>query len=185
MSAAYTYISAPFHKLALQGPVEISVLVFIVRSQRIWSQGEGCTGFQQAHAQLIVFMRTRESGIKPSHAVEEFCLERHIATEEIAIAKSVTRLAHRMKFVLPPGAHEATQVTDASLHDRNIRTHNHQAWLLGMSTYVRHDHRRFWFNVVIKEEQQRSASRGRTTIARCGRPLVVPRKHDNAQGERR
>jgi hypothetical protein len=44
-----------------------------------------------------------------------------------------------MKFVLPPYTHEATQVIDTSLGDRNIRAHNHQARLLGMRTYMRHD----------------------------------------------
>jgi hypothetical protein len=185
MSAAYVHISDSCQTLALQGPVEVSVLVFVVRSQRLWSQGEGGPGFQQAHAQLIVFMSAREGGIKPSYAGEEFCLERHIATEEVAIAKTVTRLAHSMKFVLPPGAHEATQVTDTSLHDRHVWTYDYQIRMLGMSPDVCHEYRRLWFHVVIQEEQQRSGSRSRTTIARGRRPLVGPLKHDNAQGERR
>src|SRR5262249_30498964 len=97
----------------------------------------------------------------------------------------VAGLAYRMKFVLPPCTHEAAQVIDMSLGDRNIRAHNHQARLLGMRPYMRHDQRRIWFNVVIKEEQERPGSGGRTTIARSSRPLVWPLENDEPQGERR
>jgi hypothetical protein len=134
----------------------------MVKGKRFWDKADRSVGVHEANAQLVIFMGAGKCGVKSTNVTKHRGFQRQVPAKDITVGKTMARLLYGMELIFPPPPHLLTQIVNATLDCREIRTNHDPTEVFLMSLDVGHHKRGFWFNVIINKQKQMSGSGSRS-----------------------